>query len=103
MSQAACAECIEGNIVSTDGAVTTSKRLLNSNKPGRVGLILHNAGTVDLWYDFNSTNSDGSVASTSKAGVVAPGTSVPLPLGDGIYLKGVSSTGASVPYCIREF
>lgn len=103
MSANAYSECIGGGIVSTDSTVSTSKRLVTTNKPGRVGLLLHNCGTVDLWYDFNSSNTDGSVSATSKAGTIEAGKSVPLPLGDDVYLKGRSSDGSTQPYCVREW
>lgn len=103
MSANAYSECIGGSIIETNDTVTTSKKAVSANKPGRVGLLLHNAGTVDLWYDFNNTNTDLGVTLTAKAGIVSPGQSVPLPLGDDVFLKVCSSTGASLAYTVRQW
>jgi len=106
MSVQAFSECIGGSIVATNSTVTTSKKAVTTIKSGRVGLLLHNAGAIggpDLWYDFDTVDDNGSVTLTAKAGLVAPGQSVPLPLGDDQVLKVCSATGASIAYAVRQW
>ena len=104
MSANAYSECIGGSISATNSTVTTSKKAVTAIKPGRVGLLLHNPNSSgDIWYDFDNVDDNGTITQTAKAGLVAPGESVPLPLGDDVVLKVCSSTGSSLSYTVRQW
>jgi len=87
----------------TGDAVTTvfSGKAFNSR-----AVILHNAGSVNLWYKILSKQTTvpttSTFTATKKTGVVAPGETITIPMnmnGAALYLMNESGASTTCDYC----